>query len=46
MVKYIQDSGMTRPRLKKVMAFKYGQMVLNTKVSGIMIWHVVMEDLY
>ena len=46
MVKYIQDSGMTRPRLKKVMAFKYGQMVLNMKDSGIMIWLEDLEDLY
>ena len=46
MVKCILANGIKKVKQKKVMAFKYGQMVLNMKVSGIMIWLVALDDLY
>ena len=46
MVKYIQGSGTIKLGLKKVMVYKFGQMDQNMKDSGIMIWHVDMEDLF
>jgi len=46
MVRSIQDNGMISLRRRKVMVYKYGPMDQNTKDFGIMIWHVVTEDLY
>lgn len=46
MDKFILANGMRKQRLKKAMVFKFGQMDLNMKGSGIKIWHVDMEGSY
>jgi hypothetical protein len=40
----ILDSGIQKVKRRKVMAFKYGQTVLNMKDSGITIWLEALED--
>ena len=46
MDKFTLVSGMINQRPRKAMVFKYGQMDLNMKGSGIKIWHVVTVDSY
>jgi hypothetical protein len=46
MGKCILANGIQKVKQKKVMAFKYGQMVLNMKDSGTMIWLEALADLY
>ena len=46
MDKSIPDNGTPTVKLKKVMVFKYGQTVLNTKDFGITIWLEALDALF
>ena len=42
----IQDSGISNLKPRRVMACKFGLMVLNLRGSGKMIWPMATEDLF
>lgn len=46
MAKYILDNGIKKITARKVMGFKYGQMVQSMKVFGKRIWLTATEGLF